>query len=243
MQTEVVGKWYHRILAKINKIIKYQYTEKVKNGIKGFLFHGEPGTGKTAIAKEIGNYTARIFGNTTNPKDYIKYYQILDCSNLAHARYGETEAHIHKVFNDASNAKLQGILFQVLIFDDADGLFITRSYGSKLEAWYIGQINVFFHELDNLNTSETCVILTTNRLDLMDKAVKDRLYLIEFPEVPEDILCDKARNMGNELKFKPDALNNLIEEVKSNKDQFKTFRDIEKKVYDYYISEITGDDW
>ncbi|KKL76853.1 hypothetical protein LCGC14_2040710, partial [marine sediment metagenome] len=26
-------------------------------------------------------------------------------------------------------------------------------------------------------------------------------------------------------------------------DQFKTFRDIEKKVYDYYISEITGDDW
>ncbi len=243
MQTEVVGKWYHRILAKINKIIKYQYSEKVKNGIKGFLFYGEPGTGKTTIAKEIGNYAARIFGNIINPKDYLKYYQILDCSNLAHARYGETEAHIHKVFKDASNAKLQGILFQVLIFDDADGLFITRSYGSKLEAWYIGQINVFFHELDNLNTSETCVILTTNRLDLMDKAVKDRLYLIEFPEVPGDILSDKARNMGNELKFRLDVLNDLIKEIKSNKDQFKTFRDIEKKVFDYYISEITGDDW
>ncbi len=243
MQTEVIGKWYTRTLAKINKIIKYQYNEKIRNGIKGFLFHGEPGTGKTTIAKEIGNYSARTFGGTTNPKDYKKYYQILDCSKLAHSRYGETEAHIHKVFKDASNLNQQGILFQVLIFDDADGLFITRSYGSKLEAWYIGQINVFFHELDNLDTSETCVILTTNRLDLMDKAVKDRLYLIEFPEVPEDILCDKAKNMGIELKFKPNDLNDLIDEIKLNRDQFKTFRDIEKKVYDFYISEIIGDDW
>lgn len=243
MQSNIVGKWYHRTLAKINKIVKYQYTEKIKTGIKGFLFHGEPGTGKTTIAKEIGNYSARILGGITNPKDYKKYYQILDCSNLAHARYGETEAHIHKVFEDASNARQQGILYQVLIFDDADGLFITRSYGSKLEAWYIGQINVFFHELDNLDTSEICVILTTNRLDLMDKAVKDRLYLIEFPEVSKEILCDKAREMSIQLKLKPDVLNNLIDEIKTNKDQFKTFRDIENRIYDIYISNIIGDDW
>ena len=49
--------------------------------------------------------------------------------------------------------------------------------------------------------------------------------------------------MGNALKFRLDVLNDLIKEIKSNKDQFKTFRDIEKKVFDYYISEITGDDW
>lgn len=243
METVIVGKWYNKIRAKVINIIKYQYNEKVRNGIKGFLFHGEPGTGKTTLAKDIGNFTARLFGGITNPKDYKNYYQILDCSSLAHARYGETEAHIHKVFLDASNTKQHGILFQTLIFDDADGLFITRDYGDKLEAWYIGQINVFFHELDNLDTSEVCVILTTNRLDLMDKAVIDRLYLIEFPEVPIEVLCEKVSNMGNELKFNFNALKDLLDNIKANSENYKTFRDIEKKVFDFYITNIIGNDW
>ncbi len=51
----------------------------------------------------------------------------------------------------------------------------------KAESWHIAQNNVFFHELDGIDTSKMVVILTTNRYDLLDKAIKDRLYSVEFP--------------------------------------------------------------
>ena len=127
----------------------------------------------------------------------------------------------------------------------ADGLFITRDYGSKLEAWYIGQINVFFHELDNIKTENTCVILTTNRLDLMDKAVLDRLFLFDFPPVPLEILYEKVDSMARQLDFfNEDGLVDAIKEMvsKGMKENPLTFRDIEKIVYEYYIEKIGGKD-
>lgn len=243
MSTTLVGSWYINTYNKITKIIRYQNEQNIRKGIRGFLFYGIPGTGKTALATEIGNYCARQFGGRTNPEEYKKYFQILDCSQLAHARYGETEAHIHQVFGTAEKAKQMGIKYQVLIFDDADGLFITRDYGQKLEAWYIGQINVFFHELDNMDTSDVCVILTTNRIDLMDKAVLDRLYLIEFPQVPLETLLKKVEDMGRDLQLTPEHISFLKEDIEKNTDYIKSFRDIEKKVYDYFLTVVLGEDW
>jgi SpoVK/Ycf46/Vps4 family AAA+-type ATPase len=240
---DLAGKWYRREKDKIARIITYQRDHMVKKGIKGFLFHGVPGTGKTTLAKSIAFYCADKFGNEKTEEGMKKYYSILDCSDLAHARYGETEAHIHKVFLEAANARQAGINFKVLIFDDADGLFITRDYGSKLEAWYIGQINVFFHELDEMETDKTCVILTTNRLDLMDKAVIDRLFPVEFPRVPADVLAEKVDIMARDLGFTSDEKNLAALKAKVHEaanDATFSFRGVEKIVYEYYIEKIIG---
>ncbi len=236
MDLNIIGKWYLRQLNKCFKIMRYQNEHNIKNGIKGFLFYGIPGTGKTTLAIEIANKTAMILGGVQDIDKFKDYFQILDCSHLARARYGETETLIHQVFEKAHTSKSQGIHYQILIFDDADGLFITRDF-KKIDAWYIGQINVFFHELDNMDTSRVFVILTTNRIDLMDKAVIDRLYPIEFPEVPNEILVLKAEDLSNQFKMKKEH-NEIIKTTIQKDNEIKTFRDVENYVISYFIEKI-----
>ena len=142
-------------------------------------------------------------------------------------------------FEKAQKLKSQGIHYQVLIFDDADGLFITRDF-RKLDAWYIGQINVFFHELDNMDTSRVFVVLTTNRIDLMDKAVIDRLYPIEFPEVPMEILLLKAKDLSNQFKMSKEHIEIIISKIQKDH-EIKTFRDVENYIFSYFIEKIVGE--
>jgi AAA+ superfamily predicted ATPase len=111
-------------------------------------------------------------------------------------------------------------------------VFPTRDW-AKAESWHIAQNNVFFHELDNVDTSKTLVILTTNRYDLLDKAVKDRLYSIEFPLPSREALKEIAEYKCAQLKIKPDAVFTEIE-----KGSFKTVRELETFIMEYYIKEV-----
>ena len=48
----------------------------------------------------------------------------------------------------------------------------------------INHHSILFHELDALDPYQTIVCATTNRPDLVDEAIKTRLYTIEAPEIP-----------------------------------------------------------
>ena len=61
----------------------------------------------------------------------------------------------------------------VLLFDDVESLFMARS-ASAAKEWHFSQNSVLFHSLDELDTSHTAVVLTTNRFDLLDEAVRAR---------------------------------------------------------------------
>lgn len=208
------GEDYHNIFYRVRQIINHQFTKKVRRGIKGFLFWGEVGTGKTAMAKALA-------------KDFGYPLIFVDGSDIARWRYGESEQQIVELLPDAPGEK------RLVLIDDAESVFPRRDW-VKGESWHIAQNNVLFHRLDRMDTSCTVVIMTTNELSLMDKALRDRLYEVEFKSPPKEILIEIAKDKCEELMI---PWQELVSRLQAD-DKIKTMRDVEKAVLAYYAEEV-----
>jgi len=208
--TKFRGEACREIFYKVRQIISHQFSKKVRKGIKGFLFWGDVGTGKTAMAKALA-------------KDLAYPLIFVDGSDIARWRYGESEQQIVELFGNPAREK------RIILVDDAESVFPRRDW-VKGESWHIAQNNVLFHELDRLDTSITVVILTTNELSLMDKALRDRVYEIEFNSPPKDTLLEIARDKCDDLMI---PWQPIVERIKVD-EKVKTIRDVEKVVLEYY---------
>jgi SpoVK/Ycf46/Vps4 family AAA+-type ATPase len=211
---QIRGKEYQSILEKVVRIAHHQQLYSVREGIKGFIFHGDVGIGKTMCAKAVASTVGA-------PLIFI------DGADIARPLYGQSEMQISNVFEEARKHR-----YSVIVIDDCESVFPTRDW-TKAESWHIAQNNVFFHELDNVDTSKTLVVLTTNRYDLLDKAVKDRLYSIEFPLPTADALKEIAEFKCAQLRMEPSSILTQIE-----KDSFKTVRELETFIMERYIEEV-----
>jgi AAA+ superfamily predicted ATPase len=79
------------------------------------------------------------------------------------------------------------------------------------------------------------VILTTNRYDLIDKAIKDRLYSLEIPQPDTQTLIDIASSRCLELGMQTDG---IIKIISQNKKDYSSIRAVEKLVIEEYIKGI-----
>ena len=215
---DIKGKQYIEIFNHVEKIIFHQQNYKISDGIKGFIFHGDVGIGKTTIAKALAH-------------DLRSKLIFIDGSDIARPRYGESENQINEVFELLDSSKNS-----LVLIDDCESVFPTRDW-IKGESWHIAQNNVFFHALDNLDSSKASVILTTNRYDLLDRAVKDRLYNIHFPNPDKEALRSIAEQKMRKLRIK--GSEKILERI--DKDKFTTLRDLEKYITEQYINEIISD--
>lgn len=214
--TEKHGEEYKRIFLKVRLIIGHQQKEGIKKGIPGFIFYGEVGTGKTSMAKALA-------------KDLGVPLYFIDGSHIARALYGESEQIISQIFEEATKQR------SIILIDDAESVFPKRDW-IKGQSWHVAQNNVFFHCLDNVDTSKTNVILTTNRFDMMDKAIIDRLYPIEFPVPPIEMLIEIVKDSCKRYKVS-DA--EVVEEITKNPDRYKSVRSVEKLIIEHYIREAS----
>ena len=166
----------HREIQKIREMIELplKYPEVFERlGIdapKGVLLHGPPGCGKTLIARAVANETAAHFTHISGPE-------------VIHKFYGESEAHLRAIFEDAS-AHAPSIVF----LDEIDAIASKREEvrgDQQVERRVVAQLLAL---MDGLKSrGEVVVIGATNIPNVLDPALRrpgrfDREIAISIPD-------------------------------------------------------------
>jgi DNA polymerase III delta prime subunit len=226
VQSQFAGKYFRSIFEKVRKILSYQINATNKKspprragadgGITGFIFQGPPGMGKTAMARAIA-------------RDLALELVYVDSSTVARAKYGESEKQVMKAFEEARKGP------SLILIDDAEAVFPSRDSPTSREEFYSGQNNVIFHQLDLVDKSKTVVILTTNKPEQLDPALRDRLYEIEFPELDLETIMEIARLKCYQRNIPPGE---ILGRIRADPDSVKSVRALEKMITEEYISTI-----
>jgi AAA+ superfamily predicted ATPase len=178
---------------------------------KGFILEGPPGTGKTEIVKQSIRKLDKRIKNV--------FFIFIDGSTIAAPKWGEAEKRLKDVFNAISNIEKEGIKNPkiVILFDDIESLMISR--GAELaKEWHYSINSILFHELDSLNPNNTIVCATTNRIDLVDDAIKTRLYPLTINNVSDESLHSIVKEiLDNSIQKENDkafVVSKVLEELK-----------------------------
>jgi len=209
------GEDFQRIFFEVRNVVEHQLGNPSLKGIKGFIFHGEPGNGKTLMAKVLA-------------KELRLSLFFVDGSVIARELYGQSERQIVKVFTAARKKR------SLVLIDDAESVFPDRDW-MKGESWHVAQNNILFHQIDDLDTSQISLIMTTNKFQLLDSALRDRLYAIEFPPIDLETAIEIARMKCAEKGIDPAGAE---ERVRAEPEEFRSGRAIEKLVVKEYIRQV-----
>ena len=166
---------------------------------------------------------------------------LLDGSEIARAKYGESEQRIREIFDAAARGLGNPAQRVVLIFDDVESILMARGSAHARE-WHFSQDSVFFHAVDELDTSRTTIVLTTNRRDLVDEAIRDRFleYHIDYPAA--DVLLAAARQRCLAQGMDADSLVTLERELDEaiGAGAVRSLRDAEHFAVRHYVTTIVG---
>jgi transitional endoplasmic reticulum ATPase len=150
---------------------------------KGVLLHGPPGCGKTLIARAIAHETEANFYAVSGPE-------------IIHKFYGESEAHLRKIFEEATQ-KGPSIIF----LDEIDAIAPRReNVVGEVEKRVVAQLLALMDGL--AKRKQLIVIAATNLPNLLDPALRrpgrfDREIAIPIPDRygREEILSVHSRGM------------------------------------------------
>ncbi|MBU1120924.1 CDC48 family AAA ATPase, partial [Candidatus Micrarchaeota archaeon] len=163
--------------------VLFEYT-RTENP-KGILLEGQPGTGKTLLAKALANESEINFISVKGPELISKYV-------------GESEKKLRNMFRRAKQASPC-----ILFFDELDAIAPmrgARSGDSGVAERFISQL---LTEMDGIETLRDVLVLgATNRKDLIDSALLrpgrfDKIISIPLPDekTREEIVKIHSRGM------------------------------------------------
>jgi SpoVK/Ycf46/Vps4 family AAA+-type ATPase len=180
--SEMVGESYLDLLQELASITEYQWRSGSSRGlVKGFMLSGPPGTGKTTLAKRLAYELGCRFKSEDEPPIALAF---IDGGEISRSRYGESEERIRDIFLHARSGFTAAGQRSVLLFDDVESIFMSRG-SQHAKEWHFSQDSVFFHSIDELDTSRATIVLTSNRPDLIDDAIRDRFlsYVVDYPDI------------------------------------------------------------
>jgi SpoVK/Ycf46/Vps4 family AAA+-type ATPase len=145
------------------------------------MLSGPPGTGKTTLAKRLAYELGLRFQSDNDPPIALAF---IDGGEISRSRYGESEERIRDIFLHARSGFTAQGQRSVLLFDDVESIFMARG-SQHAKEWHFSQDSVFFHSIDELDTSRSTIVLTSNRPDLIDEAIRDRFmsYVVDYPDL------------------------------------------------------------
>jgi transitional endoplasmic reticulum ATPase len=135
---------------------------------KGVLLYGPPGCGKTQIARAVARETAATFFAVNGPE-------------IIHKFYGESEAHLRKVFEEASK-RAPSIIF----LDELDAIAPRReAVAGEVEKRVVAQLLALMDGM--AKRKQVVVIAATNLPNAIDPALRrpgrfDREIAIPIPD-------------------------------------------------------------
>lgn len=215
IQSSYAGDYFHTIFRRVQRIVLHQLKTPTTAGIRGFIFQGPPGTGKTTMARALSRELGLEF-------------VYVDSSTVARAKYGESEKQIVKAFEEARRRS------SLILIDDAEAIFPSRDLMNR-EEFYLGQNNVLFHQLDTIGGRKIVVVLTTNKPEQLDPALRDRLYPIQFPELDVQTIVEIAKLKCSQRKIPSDE---ILRRIRSAPESVTSIRALEKMVTEEYIASI-----
>jgi transitional endoplasmic reticulum ATPase len=159
--------------------------------VNGVLLFGPPGCGKTLLAKAVANESEINFLSVKGPEIFSKWV-------------GESEKAVRELFRKARLASPS-----IVYFDEMDSIATSRASfngGSQVSSQVVNQILV---EMDGLEDRKGIIVIaSTNRLDLLDKALlrPGRFDRIIYTPAPDEDARLKILNVHTKnMNLSPEA--------------------------------------
>jgi len=205
---------------------RHKHPIKGPSPFRGFILEGAPATGKTEIVRQCVRRIGSMLGTS---KVFLIF---VDSGSVAAPKWGEAEARLKQIF-----ATLNPNEWAIILFDDIDCLMMKRG-GDVSKEWHYSIDSVMFHELDRLKPLNAIVIGTTNRSDLIDDALRSRLYKIDMPLLPLDELLEIGRDMLLNMEVGEKKIDEIILPLKERLKAIDkpTIRDVQHFIVEESIS-------